>query len=146
MSYLSKVIKELFNDDVKALFKSFPILRDLRVEEHQTIDGEHGRIEERTYRVMNIPRLFVKKHDWFGLSTVIEVASKREMKGIVQKEKRYYISSLPKDAQKLGRVIRSHWAIENTLHGLWMLAFMMMNHALEKGMLQKTWLLSNMQL
>jgi predicted transposase YbfD/YdcC len=109
--------------DVKALFKSFPALRELGMEEHQTIDGDHGRIEERTYRVITIPRLFTKKHDWVGLSSLVEVSSKRESKGVVQKEKRYYISSLSKDAQKLGRVIRSHWAIENTLHWIMDVSF-----------------------
>lgn len=111
------------HEDVKALFKSFPALRNLELEEHKTIDGEHGRIEERTYRVINIPRLFTKKHDWLGLSTLIEVSNNQEVKGVVQEEKRYYISSLSKDAQKLGRVIRSHWAIENTLHWIMDVSF-----------------------
>ena len=111
------------HENVKALFKSFPALRNLELEEHKTIDGEHGRIEERTYRVINIPRLFTKKHDWLGLSTLIEVSSNQEVKGVVQGEKRYYISSLSKDAQKLGRVIRSHWAIENTLHWIMDVSF-----------------------
>jgi len=31
-------------------------------------------------------------------------------------ETRYYISSLPNDAQKLGESVRSHWGIENSLH------------------------------
>ncbi len=31
-------------------------------------------------------------------------------------EKRYFISSLPKDAPRHAHAIRSHWAIENSLH------------------------------
>ena len=115
--------QDTLQDDVKALFRSFPSLRELGMEEHQTVDGEHGRIEERTYRVINIPRLFAKKHAWAGLSTLVEVSSKREIKGDIQTEKRYYISSLSKDAKKLGRVIRSHWAIENTLHWIMDVSF-----------------------
>jgi predicted transposase YbfD/YdcC len=111
------------HDDVKALFKSFPALRELKVEEYKTTDGDHGRIEERTYRVIGMPRLFTKKHDWAGLSSLVEVSSKREVKGDIQTEKRYYISSLPKDAKKLGKVIRSHWAIENTLHWIMDVSF-----------------------
>ena len=111
------------HDDVRALFRSFPDLRNLGVEEYKTVDGDHGRIEERTYRVINTPRLFTKKHDWVGLSTLVEVSSKREIKGDIQTEKRYYISSLPKDAKKLGKVIRSHWAVENTLHWVMDLSF-----------------------
>ena len=121
------------HDDVKALFRSFPALRDLGMEEYQTTDGDHGRIEERTYRVINIPRLFTKKHDWLGLSSLIEVSNKRETQGKIQKEKRYYISSLPKDAQKLGRVIRSHWAIENTLHWILDVSFQDDESRIRKG-------------
>ena len=32
------------------------------------------------------------------------------------KESRYYISSLPPDAKRLGHAIRAHWGIENKLH------------------------------
>ncbi len=31
-------------------------------------------------------------------------------------ESRYFISSLPANAQHLARIIRAHWAIENSLH------------------------------
>jgi predicted transposase YbfD/YdcC len=31
-------------------------------------------------------------------------------------ETRYYISSLPNDAQKLGESVCSHWGIKNSLH------------------------------
>ena len=31
-------------------------------------------------------------------------------------ERRYFLSSLPPDAKLHGTVVRSHWAIENTLH------------------------------
>lgn len=125
------------HDDVKTLSRSFPDLRSLEVEEHKTIDGEHGRIEERIYKVINIPRLFTKKYDWLGLSTLVEVSRKQEMKGIIQKEKRYYISSLPKDAQKLGRVNRSHWAIENTLHWVMDVSFHDDESRIRKGYAQE---------
>jgi len=31
-------------------------------------------------------------------------------------ERRYYMSSLEADAKQVGKAIRSHWAIENSLH------------------------------
>ena len=40
----------------------------------------------------------------------------RIVKGKTTIETRYYISSLPNDAQKLGESFRSHWGIENSLH------------------------------
>jgi predicted transposase YbfD/YdcC len=38
------------------------------------------------------------------------------VKGKTTIESRYYISSLPNNAQKLGESVRSHWGIENSLH------------------------------
>lgn len=38
------------------------------------------------------------------------------MKGTSSQETRYYITSLEPLAEKIGRAIRSHWAIENSLH------------------------------
>lgn len=31
-------------------------------------------------------------------------------------ERRYYISSLPSDAERVGEAVRSHWGIENKVH------------------------------
>ena len=65
---------------------------------------------------------------------------------ILFSQKIYYISSLAKDAQKLGRVIRSHWAIENTLHWVMDVSFHDDESRIRKKVsLQKTWLLLNMQ-
>jgi predicted transposase YbfD/YdcC len=39
-----------------------------------------------------------------------------EKKGIISEETRYFLSSLPCDAEKHLCVVREHWRIENTLH------------------------------
>jgi predicted transposase YbfD/YdcC len=44
------------------------------------------------------------------------VESIREAKGEVKVTRRYYLSSLPLDAMKLGRAVRDHWGVENNLH------------------------------
>ena len=44
------------------------------------------------------------------------IESVRIVKGKTTIETRYYISSLPNNAQKLGESVRSHWGIENSLH------------------------------
>ena len=42
------------------------------------------------------------------------------MGGQTSQEERYYISSLAPDAELLASAIRTHWSIENPLHGrLW---------------------------
>ena len=44
--------------------------------------------------------------------------SRRELlaEGKVEEETRYYLSSLPGDAQQIGQAVRSHWDVENGLH------------------------------
>jgi len=44
------------------------------------------------------------------------VESTREIGDKTEQETRFYISSLAAPADRLGPVIRSHWAIENSLH------------------------------
>ena len=44
------------------------------------------------------------------------VASKRETAKGIATERRFHISSLPADAEKLGAAIREHWGVENSLH------------------------------
>ena len=44
------------------------------------------------------------------------VESKREIGEKIERETRFYITSLVLIASQLGPVVRSHWAIENSLH------------------------------
>lgn len=47
---------------------------------------------------------------------MILIETQREIKGLIQQENRYYISSLPSDAKPILSAIRQHWSIENALH------------------------------
>ncbi len=106
------------NEDVRLLFTDETSLREMGLEVIETVDGDHGRIETREYRSILMPDILKKQHNWPGLNTIIELNSKREIKktGAVEGEKRYYISSLPNDIDKISKAIRSHWSIENGLH------------------------------
>ena len=44
------------------------------------------------------------------------VESTREIGGKIERETRFYITSLVLAGQALGPIIRSHWAVENSLH------------------------------
>jgi predicted transposase YbfD/YdcC len=44
------------------------------------------------------------------------VDSKRIIKDKETNEKRYYISSLPAEAERICKAARAHWSIENCLH------------------------------
>jgi predicted transposase YbfD/YdcC len=54
--------------------------------------------------------------DWPGLKGVIMVESTREIADKIERETRFYITSLVWLAHALGPVIRSHRAVENSLH------------------------------
>ena len=51
-----------------------------------------------------------------GLREDQHLAGTREIDGAVEKDTRFYITSLAVPASLLGPMIRSHWAIENSLH------------------------------
>jgi predicted transposase YbfD/YdcC len=97
--------------------------KDTTVSRHETVDGDHGRIETRTYTVIHDVAWLQERHDWPGLPGVIVVESQREIDGRITKEARFYITSLGLLATAIGPMIRDHWAVENCLqlghgHGL----------------------------
>ena len=79
-------------------------------------DKGHGRIEERKTLVMNDLSWLDAKDLWKGLETIIVVISKRTIGDKTSEERRYYISSLSGNSQRLGKFIRAHWSVENSYH------------------------------
>lgn len=90
--------------------------RDTTVSRHQTVDGDHGRIETRATTVFHEVAWLQKRHDWPGLKAIVTVESIRELDGRAERETRFYITSLPLEAARIGAIVRDHWAIENSLH------------------------------
>lgn len=83
----------------------------------ETVDGGHGRIEVRRYYATSDCEWLRKRADWKGLGSIAMVESERTVVGeATSLERRYYISSLGADARQLGKAIRGHWSIENSLH------------------------------
>jgi predicted transposase YbfD/YdcC len=89
---------------------------DTEISQDTTIDGDHGRIETRTTTVVHDVEWLQKRHGWPGLKAVVIVKSSREISGKTEQETRFYITSLVMAAALLGPIVRSHWAIENSLH------------------------------
>ena len=102
---------ELFATEQKA--KGFT---DTTISRDTTIDGDHGRIETRTTTVIHDVGWLQERHAWPGLKAVVMVESSREISGKTETETRFYITSLVMLAHLLGPVVRSHWAVENSLH------------------------------
>src|ERR1700674_287442 len=90
--------------------------KDTKVSRHQTVDGDHGRIETRTYTAIHEIAWLQERHNWPGLRGVVRVESTREIGDKIERETRFYITSLVWLAHALGPVIRGHWAVENSLH------------------------------
>jgi len=98
---------ELFANEQKA--NGF---KDTTVSHHETVDGDHGRIETRTYTVIHDVAWLRERHEWPGLKAVIMVESKREVPGSspatdkVERETRFFITSLAWLAHQMGPVSR----------------------------------------
>lgn len=122
------------HDDVKLLFKDAQILKELGGGSVCTdIDADHGRIETRRCTVLKIPEELIEIHQWPGLKTLVEIESTREFNNKIEHEKRYHISSLDVGAKDMLYAIRSHWAIENSLHYVLDIAFRDDESRIRKG-------------
>ena len=102
---------ELFANEQK--IRNF---EDAAISRHETVDGDHGRIETRNYTVIHDAGWLQERHKWPGLKGVVIVESQRETGGKIARETRFYITSLVLLASAIGPMIRAHWAIENSLH------------------------------
>jgi predicted transposase YbfD/YdcC len=87
-----------------------------KISRHETVDGDHGRIETRTYTAIHDVEWLQERHNWPGLTGVVMVESQREIDGKITQETRFYITSLVLLAMAIGPMIRDHWAVENCLH------------------------------
>ena len=95
---------------------------DTTVTHHQTIDGGHGRIETRDITVIHDVRWLQERHTWPAMAGVVMVQSTRLIPGPtrdadkIERETRFYITSLVLAAILVAPLVRGHWAIENSLH------------------------------
>jgi len=90
--------------------------KDTTVSRHETVDGDHGRVETRKYTVLHDISWLKERHNWPGLSSIVMVESTRETGTKIETETRFYISSLQNTADQIATAVRTHWAIENSLH------------------------------
>ena len=108
------------HESVELLFK-WELSNNFSGVTHSTfseVEKDHGRIETRSIfpigQLDEIDGLGLEK--WPCLKSVTLVESIREINGKSTIEHRYYLSSLTADAERIGKAVRGHWGIENSLH------------------------------
>jgi len=86
------------------------------IDSHQSVDcNTHGRHEQRKIE------LYDDLHEidtlgYHSIKRVIKLTATTTIQGETTIQEHFYISSLQRDAKTFLNMIRSHWAIENSLH------------------------------
>jgi predicted transposase YbfD/YdcC len=98
------------------------------IDYHRSVNKGHGRIEIRECWAVDDPDIIAYINNykaWDGLQSLVKVTSERRFLNThkVQRDTRYFISSLPADAQQLLHAVRAHWHVENSLHWVLDMAF-----------------------
>lgn len=83
---------------------------------HEEVDAGHGRIETRKCIVSSQTDWLDQKQRWAGLKTIAMIEETREIGDKKSTERRFFISSMPADAERMMDTVRAHWSIENALH------------------------------
>jgi predicted transposase YbfD/YdcC len=86
------------------------------LDSYEMTDQGHGRHEIRRYWTTDMLDRVSTRAQWSDLQAVGMVESERTLDGETTVESRYYILSLPSNAQTFGNAVRAHWGIENSVH------------------------------
>ena len=81
-----------------------------------TVEKGHGRIEERTYVIVQDVDWIEGISKWKKLNCIGMVISRRTVKGKVSEERRHFITSTLPDVALFEKGVRGHWYIENSSH------------------------------
>ena len=88
----------------------------------ETIDGDHGRIEQRRHVVCHdvewlfSDRRYADEPRFPGLAMIGMVETRVERGGQMAQDRRYYLCSARLDPATFARAVRAHWGVENRLH------------------------------
>jgi len=111
------------HDDVKLYFEDCLASGFKEYDYHETIDGDHGRIETRRYWTTSDIDWLPDRALWKNLSSIVMVQRERYVNGTTSMETSYYVTSLKSNAEYIARAVRGHWGIENSLHWVLDIAF-----------------------
>ncbi len=86
-------------------------------------EQHHGRTETRRCWSVEALHWLTGSPEWRDLQSLILVESRREIKEQGATELRYYLSSLPPNAERAAQAVRQHWGVEHSLHWVLDVAF-----------------------
>lgn len=107
---LHGAVEKLFLDHFEDDFARIPVSR---YEESET---GHGRIEQRLYFQLTVPKDLQGRDEWAGLKTIGIAVRIYQQNGIEKSDVRYYLCSMRRNGKLFANAVRDHWGIENTLH------------------------------
>lgn len=85
---------------------------------NETGEGDQGRIETTATTTIHDVEWLKERHDWPGLQSIVIVDSTWDTAGKIEQETRLNITSSNLPAERMGPIVRSHWAVQNSLHGV----------------------------
>ena len=125
---LSETLEELFEYAEETAYAD--------CDHHRTVNKGHGRLEIRECWTTSHEDYFLyvrDREEWQGLRTLAMVKTERRLEHKTEHQVKYYISSLPSDAESILSASRGHWGIENQVHWVLDIAFREDECRLRKG-------------
>ena len=85
----------------------------------ETVNKGHGRVERRRCRATSAPSVVEHANDrgeWANMNGAAMIESTRWADGKTTVHRRYFITSLPAQSDRILGAVREHWGVENGLH------------------------------
>ena len=108
---------------IQGFFEAFQAAPDNPPPLDKVVEKDHGRIDVRHGSVFDQLDCLHAPERWPDLRSFAVTVAERTRKGKTTTEHRFYLSSLPSDAQRMNRTVRQHWRVENSRHGCRDVAF-----------------------
>jgi predicted transposase YbfD/YdcC len=121
---------------IQGLFDDPDEMRWVDCDYHKTVEKDHGRIETRECWTTSDPEYL--KHiaslaEWKGLQSIGMIQAQRRIGQEMTVKRRYFISSLESNAERLLHAARTCWGIENKVHWVLDIAFRDDDSRVRKG-------------
>ena len=105
-----EAVQDFFLNHFEDDFARLPVSR------YEESGNGHGRIEQRLYYQVTVPRNFPGRDQWAGLKTFGAAVRIYQENGKEKSDVRYYLCSMRRNGKVFANAVRGHWGIENKLH------------------------------